>query len=680
MSERRQPVLGRRLRGRLPGGVRWGDGAHPNGPILLAIAISAEGRRQPDDPVLDAALADALADAVAGALAKSPRLTVVLDHAGPAAAAWSVERPVGADDVPEPSTGRRPIPLDDAGWERVASTFASAAGLLRARGVPYVLGVDDDGLLHTTASPLSARLPAEVRRRRLLLCHAAAGQPDVALVVEDLAPQGLDPQDGIELAASFADAGARRIYASAGNERLPALKHRRKGQGQDPEGFFLDSAAWLVGRVADVEVHAVGRCAAPPQELRARGAKKGLCGIWLWALAVAAIGCTTLTTAPPAAPIRPAPEAPVRDAATSGGEAVARLFALEPALRARLVAEGRAAASCIAEARCGGPPASLPVSAADAATLLAINTADSRARRLQAAFARTIIDDATAPVRARQAAGAARRFEHRGQSFAVADLPVLLRRERSDAARIDLMASAQSALRDQEALHAEVRAALVDAARSRQTTPARLISLRAGLPEDALRSLCEQILATASEDPDLPMLFPPTADSGVVPEGPRGTFAAVVVVDPPSDVRVLAGAGATWALAPVARAAAALPPGELWDPMFLEAVGYAAARDHLGGDARKVLTQEALRFAAATLHALAPGEALIDERIRRSVLGNTAELMPTALLPSCDDGACGEHLLALLLSSRVRLDALPQSAARFHDDAIRPVDALWPAF
>lgn len=233
----------------------------------VVVAVSAGGRRAADALVAGAAVVDAWPDGV----------IPVLDHAGPAAAGWSTERPVGPDSVKESRTGRLPRVLDDEGWGAVVAAFASAAAAFRQRGIRVVVAVSDDGLLHACISPLMCRPPQPARVAAVLRACAPC---DVLVVVEDLAPLGLDATDGTALARGFVvDAGATTLFATAGTDRLAPLKDRDKGSSVDVDGAFLFSAAWCVRAGFDVPVVAVGRSAAPPDRLARRARALGLHGV-----------------------------------------------------------------------------------------------------------------------------------------------------------------------------------------------------------------------------------------------------------------------------------------------------------------------------------------------------------------------------------------------------------------
>jgi hypothetical protein len=237
---------------------------------LRRLAVEAAGRRAADPAV--APTVEEFADA--RALVSDELL--VLDHAGPAAARWSTERPVGVAAVPEVRTGRVPRALDDEGWRQITTAFARGAALLRAHGRLPVIALDDDGLLHGCVSPLVMRHPPT---GRVLAVLEACAPCDVLVVVEDLAPGGLDPTAGVAFArVAVAAAQATTLLATAGSAWLAPLHERTKGRSRDDVGHFLASAAWCVGR-SDVPVVAVGRSAASDEHLRRRARALGLADV-----------------------------------------------------------------------------------------------------------------------------------------------------------------------------------------------------------------------------------------------------------------------------------------------------------------------------------------------------------------------------------------------------------------
>lgn len=244
---------------------------------LWPLAVEPLGRRASDAPLVDDAALEVLRRAQDGGHALIP----VLDHAGPEAGRFSSERPIGPAAVPAPTSGRAPLPLDDAGWERVMERYRAAAARLKAGGIGRaILSVDDDGLLAASLSPranpgrpFAERLTPALRAARAVLAEGL--EVGVALTVEELSPAGLDATDGIEAARALVDVGAGVLVASGGSEALPVLKHRSGARG--PDDVWLASAAWLVGRVA-VPVLAQGPC-PDPERARAAALALGLDGV-----------------------------------------------------------------------------------------------------------------------------------------------------------------------------------------------------------------------------------------------------------------------------------------------------------------------------------------------------------------------------------------------------------------
>jgi len=235
---------------------------------LWRVAVSAAGRRAAGAQVLD----DLTATWPAG-------VVPLLDHAGPAAATWSLDRPLGPAAIKESQTDRLPRVLDDEGWAAVIACFAAAAESCRRRGLRPVVALDDDGLLHGALSPLMAPSGGQVHRVRELV--VACAPCDVLVVVEDLAPGGTDATTGRGTCKEMvALAQATTLYATSGTVRLAPLKERDKGASVDVDGAFVASAAWAVAAV-DVPVVAVGRSAAGHGVLAAAAAALGLTGVVL---------------------------------------------------------------------------------------------------------------------------------------------------------------------------------------------------------------------------------------------------------------------------------------------------------------------------------------------------------------------------------------------------------------
>jgi hypothetical protein len=242
----------------------WRTCRDRDGGALWRVAVRADGRRAPDHATIDDVDADACAT------------TIILDHAGPAASRHARARAVALCGSPiDPVSGRRALALDDAGRHQLLAVFADAARRVRAAGRHVVIAVDDDGLLHRALSPLGGAVDVEF----LLRLIAACAPCDLRLVVEDLAPGGLDATAGIAFARRAIDAaGATAVIAGGGTAAFDPLWSRRKGRSVDASGLSLASAAWLVGRVG-VPVFGVVRGAADVDVVTTRAQRLGFAGI-----------------------------------------------------------------------------------------------------------------------------------------------------------------------------------------------------------------------------------------------------------------------------------------------------------------------------------------------------------------------------------------------------------------
>lgn len=229
--------------------------------------MRADGRRAAGHACIDD-----VADLVTGIVAD----TIVLDHAGPAASRHALDRPVALVGTPvDPVSQRRARPLDDHERTALIAAFADAAHRVRASGRRVVVAVDDDGLLHRALSPLGGPSDVEVVLRVIAACSPC----DLRVVVEDLAPGGLDATAGIAFARRAVDvADATRVIAGGGTAAFDPLWSRRKGRSVDTSGLSLASAAWLVGRI-DVPVLGLVRGAVDVDVVTERARRLGLAGI-----------------------------------------------------------------------------------------------------------------------------------------------------------------------------------------------------------------------------------------------------------------------------------------------------------------------------------------------------------------------------------------------------------------
>lgn len=250
--------------------------APSEGFLLWTLAVREDGRRVPDAPLVEAS-------ALRAAAARDD-VVVVLDHAGPEAGRWQEARALGPADVPAPVSGRRPRALDDAGWDDVIASFARAGAACREHGVALALiGASDDGLLASALSPLGFPGVSDEERRRPLLraldaVRDAGVEVGVVLTVEELAPGGLDPTAGVEIARACVAHGASLVVARAGTAWFPDLRSRPRRMGEDEP--WLASALWLPSHV-DVPVLAAGPVVELSRAL-ALAQRSGLAGVVVW--------------------------------------------------------------------------------------------------------------------------------------------------------------------------------------------------------------------------------------------------------------------------------------------------------------------------------------------------------------------------------------------------------------
>jgi hypothetical protein len=217
---------------------------------LWVLAVAAEGRRCSNHRLattqnIDAALA-------AGAM-------VGLDHAGVRAAQWSNSRPVATHICVDPGTGRSSRGLDDLEWQTLMGGYRDALAACRAVDVPVAIITDGAGLWHTALSPLGGAPHGWPDRARTALLELlrVTSNASVAMVAEDLAPQGLDLTDCISLARQWLDAGAKSLLVGAGSPWLSPLWLRSKGASTDDDRHHsLASIATLRDALAPAS-HAV---------------------------------------------------------------------------------------------------------------------------------------------------------------------------------------------------------------------------------------------------------------------------------------------------------------------------------------------------------------------------------------------------------------------------------------
>jgi hypothetical protein len=222
-----------------------------DGADLWRVAVADDARRSPSHPTIDDVTVTTQAPCI------------VLDHAGPATSRHARARAKALAGTPvDPVSGRRAEAMTPTEVAATTAAFAAAATRVRALGRRPVLAVDDDGLLHRALA--SDAGPGA--RTRVLDVIAACAPCELCLIIEDLAPGGLDPSGGIEFARkALGVSSSTMLIAAGGTAAFQPLCQRRKGNSVDETGLALASAAWLVGRLeqfASVEVYGLVRTVA----------------------------------------------------------------------------------------------------------------------------------------------------------------------------------------------------------------------------------------------------------------------------------------------------------------------------------------------------------------------------------------------------------------------------------
>ncbi|WP_216215904.1 oxidoreductase [Amycolatopsis aidingensis] len=230
--------------------ARGGPGLVLAGPV----AVCADGRTSPDCPVLEG---DGTAwEAAIGRAHEAGTLAGVrLGHAGRRGAVrparFGVDLPLPADQawpllaasaLPYGPGGAIPKAMDEQDMDRIRTAFAAAATAAVRAGFDLLeLDCAHGGLLACFLSPLSnhrtddyggdtearLRFPLQV----LAAVRAAAGDRPVVvrLSVTDWAPGGLRLDEGVELAAAMAGAGAALIHVAAGQTVAESRPVYRRG-------------------------------------------------------------------------------------------------------------------------------------------------------------------------------------------------------------------------------------------------------------------------------------------------------------------------------------------------------------------------------------------------------------------------------------------------------------------
>lgn len=113
----------------------------------------------------------------------------------------------------------------------------------------------DDGILHKILSPRFSTLDLDQRVCPVLSIFSELkemfDEVVVWLIVEELAPGGLDATDGVEIAKKLQDLGLKHIVALSGTRDFAPLFYRRATKEKNEEEFIsnepaLASALWLI--------------------------------------------------------------------------------------------------------------------------------------------------------------------------------------------------------------------------------------------------------------------------------------------------------------------------------------------------------------------------------------------------------------------------------------------------
>jgi len=156
--------------------------------------------------------------------------------------------------VKEAHTNRQRF--DDAHLESFIDQYSRVTKNLDLAGIKrIVIAADRDSLLQKALSPRFSTDSIWLRQKPLLRLFAALKEimtdVRVLLTIEELAPGGLDPTDGIQVAQSLENLGLREIIATYGTrDFMPLYDRRSTRKKSDPADFLsnepgLASALWL---------------------------------------------------------------------------------------------------------------------------------------------------------------------------------------------------------------------------------------------------------------------------------------------------------------------------------------------------------------------------------------------------------------------------------------------------
>lgn len=155
--------------------------------------------------------------------------------------------------------------FDSQMFASVVKEHLDFAQILADAGIKKIaIATDDDGMLHQILSPRFSSLDLATRAKPLLDIYlglkAKFEEVVVWLLVEELAPGGLDATDGVSLAKMLEDLGLKHVVACSGTKDFPPLYFRKATKEKNEEIVStepaLASSLWLLNNT-DLKVSSV---------------------------------------------------------------------------------------------------------------------------------------------------------------------------------------------------------------------------------------------------------------------------------------------------------------------------------------------------------------------------------------------------------------------------------------
>ena len=144
----------------------------------------------------------------------APGAIPLLDPAGPAAAAFISDQPLGAEAGLCPASPRRCRAITDVEWQKILDDVP------RAPHLGLLVGEDNLLMSHWRTGAI-ARVIGLTQHAR-----ARCDRLSIFLTASEDVPGGLDLHDGREMAGALAGIGADVLVVTSGSARLPALMNR----------------------------------------------------------------------------------------------------------------------------------------------------------------------------------------------------------------------------------------------------------------------------------------------------------------------------------------------------------------------------------------------------------------------------------------------------------------------